>query len=56
VYGHESVVPLEFMVPNLHVEAITNMIERGGAKERLVQLMEMEEEMILVAFHQEVHK
>jgi transposase InsO family protein len=29
VYGHEAVVPLEFMVPSLHVAVITNMIERG---------------------------
>ena len=56
VYGHEAVVPLEFMVPSLHIEAITNMIERGGVMERLNQLMEMEEESILVGFHQEVHK
>jgi hypothetical protein len=27
VYGQEAVVPLEFLVPSLHVVAITNMIE-----------------------------
>jgi hypothetical protein len=56
VYGQESMVPLEFMVPSLDVEAITIMIERGTIHERLSQLMEMEEDMILVEFHQEVQK
>jgi hypothetical protein len=56
VYGQESIVTLEFPIPSLHVETITNMTERGAIKERLSQLMEMEEEMILVGFHQEVQK
>jgi transposase InsO family protein len=56
VYGKEAVTLLEFMVPNLHVAAITNMTERGVVKERLNQLMEMEEDRILVGFHQEVKK
>jgi hypothetical protein len=30
VYGQEVVVPLEFLAPNLHVETITNMMERGA--------------------------
>jgi transposase InsO family protein len=30
VYGHEVVVPLEFLVPSLRVETITNMRERGA--------------------------
>jgi hypothetical protein len=52
VYGKEEVVPLEFLVPNLHVETITNMAKRGAIKERLNQLME--EDRILEGFHQEV--
>jgi hypothetical protein len=51
VYGQEVVVPLEFSVPILLVEAITNVTERGTIKERLSQLMEMEEDRILVGFH-----
>jgi hypothetical protein len=56
VYGKESLVPLEFPVPSLRVAAITNMTERGVVKERLNQLMEMEEDRILEGFHQEVQK
>ena len=29
VYGQEAVVPLEFLVPSMHVATIINMIERG---------------------------
>jgi hypothetical protein len=54
VYGQEAIVPLEFLVPNLRVAAITNMTERVAIQERLSQLMEMEEDRILVGFHQEV--
>jgi hypothetical protein len=43
-------VPLEFLVPSVYVEKITNMIEIGTIHERLSQLMEMEEDKILVGF------
>jgi hypothetical protein len=32
------------------------MTKRGATQERLTQLMELEEDMIMVGFHQEVHK
>jgi hypothetical protein len=44
------------MVPSLRITTITNMTERGVVQERLSQKMEMEEEMILARFHQEVEK
>jgi hypothetical protein len=56
VYGQEVVVPLEFLVASVHVAVITNMTERGTIHERLKQLMEIEEDMILEGFHQEVQK
>jgi hypothetical protein len=54
VYMQEVVVPLEFLVPSLCIATITNMTERGAVHERLNQLMIMEEDRILVGFHQEV--
>ena len=39
VYGQEAVVPLEFLVPSLRVETITQMTERGTVQERLNQLL-----------------
>jgi hypothetical protein len=56
VYGQEALVPLEFLVPSLCVVAITQMIEQGAVQERLNQLMTMEEDHILVGFHQQVQK
>jgi hypothetical protein len=56
VYGQQVIVPLAFMVPSLHVVEITNMTLRGAVKERLNQLMGMEEDRILPGFHQEVQK
>jgi hypothetical protein len=49
-------VPLEFLVPSLCVVAITNMKKIGTVKERLNQLMELKEDIILEGFHQEVKK
>ena len=49
-------MPLEFLVPSTLVAAITNMTERGAIKERLSQLMSMEEDRIVAGFHQEVKK
>jgi flagellar motor switch protein FliG len=56
VYDQEAVVPLEFLVPSLHVEAITQMTERGPVQEILNQLLSMEEDQILAGFHQQVQK
>jgi hypothetical protein len=56
VYGKEAVVPLEVLVHSLHMVVITNMTERGAVQERLNQVMAMEEDNILVVFHQEVQK
>jgi transposase InsO family protein len=30
VYGHEAMVPLEFLVPSMRIATITNMTERGA--------------------------
>jgi hypothetical protein len=50
------VVPLEFQVPILCVEMITYMTEQGTVKDRLNQLLVMEEDHILTGFHQQVQK
>jgi hypothetical protein len=42
--------------PQPTIATITNMTERGTTQERLAQLMELEEDMIMIGFHQEVHK
>jgi hypothetical protein len=56
VYGQEVVVSLEFLVPSLCVAAITQMTKHGAIWERLNHLLAMEEDRILVGFHQQVQK
>jgi hypothetical protein len=56
MYGQEAVVPLEYFIPSLHIETITNMTERDTIQERLAQLMELEEDKIMAGFHHEVNK
>jgi hypothetical protein len=56
VYGQEAVVPLEYLIPSLRIASITNMTERGATQEILSQLMKLEEDKIMVVFHQEEHK
>jgi hypothetical protein len=56
VYGQEVVIPLEYLIPSLHIAAITNMKKRGTIQEILSQLMELEKDRIMASFHQEVQK
>jgi hypothetical protein len=44
------------LIPSLRISTIIDMTESGVAQEILAQLMELEEEKIMVGFHQEVHK
>ncbi len=52
MYGQEAVVPMEYLVPILRISVFINMDELGNVKERLVQLMELEEEKFITGFHQ----
>jgi len=56
VYWQEEVVPLEYLIPSLCIAYITDMTERDGTSKILVQLMELEQDRIIVGFHQEVKK
>jgi hypothetical protein len=44
------------LIPSLCTAAIIEMKKRGANQEILAQLIELEEEKIIVGFHQEVHK
>lgn len=50
VYEVEVVMPMEYIVPSLHIEKLIGMTDRGALEERLVQLDELEEESFLVGF------
>ena len=56
VYGIEAIMPMEYIVPSLHITALTEMADHETLDERLVKLMELEEDHFLVGFHQQVQK
>ena len=56
VYGLEVVVPMEYLVPSLRIVAFTNMDDTGIVRERLAQLVELEEDRFIAGFHQQVQK
>jgi hypothetical protein len=56
VYGLEAVVPMEYLVPSLRITTFTGMDDIDAIQYRIVQLMELEEDMLIVGFHQQVQK
>jgi hypothetical protein len=56
VYGLEAVVPMEYLVPSLRIASFTDMDVTGVVQERLVQLVELEEDRFIAGFHQQVQK
>jgi len=52
VYGVEVVMPMKYIVSNLHIVEFTRMVEHGALEERLTKLAELEEDIFLVGFHQ----
>jgi hypothetical protein len=47
VYGLEAVVPMEYLVPSLRIAAFTDMDATSVVQERLVQLVELEEDRFI---------
>jgi hypothetical protein len=56
VYGLEAVVTMEYLVPSLIIATFTGMHDTVLVQERLVQLLELEEDKFIVGFHQQVQK
>jgi hypothetical protein len=56
VYGLEAVVLMEYLVPRLRITAFTSMDDTGTVQERLAQLLELEEDIFIAGFHQQVQK
>ena len=54
VYGLEAIVPMEYLVPSLRIVAFTDMDDPGIVQERLAQLVELEEDIFVTGFHQQV--
>ena len=47
---------MEYIVPNLRIVAITEMIDVGAIEERLSQLLQLEEDSFVIGYHQNVEK
>jgi hypothetical protein len=54
VYGLEGVVPMEYLVPSLRITTFTDMDDTGTVQDRLMKLVEIEEEIFIARFHQQV--
>jgi len=52
VYGVEAVMLVEYIVPRLRIETLMGMTNYGALEERLMQLVELEEERFLAGIHQ----
>ena len=55
-YGQEAMMPMEYIVPILNIAALTNMVDEEMMNERLLTLVELEEDRFVVGFHQQVQK
>jgi transposase InsO family protein len=56
VYGLKAIIPMEYLVPSLRIAAFTYMDDTGAVRERLAQLVELEEDKFIAGFHQQVQK
>jgi len=56
VYGVEVVMPMDYIVPSLHIASFTGMADHRALEEWLSQLMELKEDRFLVGFHQQLQK
>jgi hypothetical protein len=56
VYGLEVVVSMEYLVTTLRIVSFTGMDETSSIQERLAQLVELEEDIFIVGFYQQVQK
>jgi len=51
VYGMQAVMPMEYIIPSIHIAMLIGMTDFRALEERLAQLDELEEEIFLVGFH-----
>jgi hypothetical protein len=56
VYGLKDVVPMEYLVPSLRIYSFTDMDDTGTIRENISQLVELEEDIFIAGFHQQVQK
>jgi hypothetical protein len=47
---------MEYLVPSLRIEEFIDMDDISAVQDKLVQLVELEEDQFIAGFHQEVQK
>ena len=50
VYGKEVVMPMEYIVPSLHIVAAIGVADEATLKERATQLVQLKEDRFIVGF------
>jgi hypothetical protein len=50
-YGQEAVMPMEYIIPNLNIATLTDLADEETVEERLLHLVELEEDKFVVGFH-----
>jgi len=56
VYGQEAVMPMEYNVPSLRIATVRDMAYPNIMKERMSQILALEEVRFIAGFHQQVRK
>jgi hypothetical protein len=51
-----SIIPMQFILPSLHIATIIDLSDCGSVEERLSQLVQLEEDRFVARFHQQVQK
>ena len=49
-------MPMEYIVPSLKIAALTDLADEEIVQERLLHLLELEEDRFVAGFHQQVQK
>ena len=47
-------MPMEYIVPSLKIAALIDLVDEETVEERLLHLVELEEDRFVVGFHQQV--
>ena len=50
-YGQEVVMPMEYIVPSLKIATLIDMADEEMVHERLLNLVELEEDRFVAGFH-----
>ena len=51
VYRKEGVMPMEYIIPSLHIVATTGMDDEAVLEEHVEQLIHLEEDCFIAGFH-----